>query len=55
VATIDDAMDYAVINSDPAKVNAVADFDGFGIDGIGPDPGFYSRPAHSAPSHLWRR
>ncbi|TDH56272.1 S1 family peptidase [Mycobacterium talmoniae] len=35
-----DNLDYAVIRFDPAKVNPVANFDGFAINGIGPDPAF---------------
>jgi hypothetical protein len=35
-----DSLDYAVITFDPAKVTPVANFDGFLIDGIGPDPVF---------------
>lgn len=35
-----DGLDYAVIRFDPAKVNPVSSWDGFLIDGIGPDPGF---------------
>jgi hypothetical protein len=33
-----DNLDYAVIQFDPAKVTPVADFGGFAINGIGPDP-----------------
>ena len=33
-----DNLDYAVIHFDPAKVTPVANFDGFAINGIGPDP-----------------
>lgn len=33
-----DPLDYAVIQFDPAKVTPVANFDGFAINGIGPDP-----------------
>lgn len=40
VVTADDDLDYAVIAFDPAKVFPVAHFDGFAIDGIGPDPSF---------------
>jgi hypothetical protein len=39
VVAADDALDYAVIKFDPAKISAIADFDGFVINGIGPDPG----------------
>jgi hypothetical protein len=35
-----DNLDYAVIKFDPAKVTPVASYDGFEIDGIGPDPAF---------------
>lgn len=38
VATNDD-LDYAVIRFDASKVIPVADFDGFAINGIGPEPG----------------
>ncbi|MGH3961218.1 S1 family peptidase [Mycobacterium sp.] len=33
-----DQLDYAVIQFDPAKVAPVANFGGFAINGIGPDP-----------------
>ena len=35
-----DNLDYAVIQFDPAKVIPVANFGGFTINGIGPDPAF---------------
>ncbi len=35
-----DALDYAVIRFDPARVAPVSNWDGFIIDGIGPDPVF---------------
>ncbi|WP_414686598.1 serine protease [Mycobacterium sp.] len=35
-----DGLDYAVIQFDPAKVIPVANFGGFAINGIGPDPAF---------------
>jgi hypothetical protein len=35
-----DNLDYAVIKFDPAKVAPVANFGGFVINGIGPDPAF---------------
>jgi hypothetical protein len=35
-----DNLDYAVIQFDPAKVIPVANFGGFVINGIGPDPAF---------------
>lgn len=35
-----DNLDYAVIKFDPAKVTPVANFNGFLISGIGPDPAF---------------
>jgi hypothetical protein len=33
-----DALDYAVIKFDPAKVTPVSNYSGFQINGIGPDP-----------------
>ncbi|MDT5254857.1 MAG: hypothetical protein QOH07_3811, partial [Mycobacterium sp.] len=35
-----DSLDYAVIQFDPAKVIPVANFGGFVINGVGPDPAF---------------
>jgi hypothetical protein len=35
-----DNLDYAVIQFDPAKVTPAANFGGFAINGIGPDPAF---------------
>lgn len=35
-----DGLDYAVIRFDPAKVEPVSNWNGFLIDGIGPDPTF---------------
>ncbi len=35
-----DGLDYAVIRFDPAKVAPVANYNGFLIDGLGPDPEF---------------
>ena len=35
-----DALDYAVIRFDPAKVDPVSNWNGFVIDGIGGDPAF---------------
>ncbi|BBZ47000.1 S1 family peptidase [Mycobacterium parmense] len=35
-----DKLDYAVIRFDPAKVTPVANYNGFAINGIGPDPTF---------------
>lgn len=35
-----DGLDYAVIRFDPDKVEPVANWNGFAIDGIGPDPAF---------------
>jgi len=35
-----DKLDYAVIKFDPAKVAPVASYNGFSIEGIGPDPAF---------------
>jgi hypothetical protein len=40
VAAADSGLDYAVIKFDPAKVNPTANFAGFPINGIGPDPDF---------------
>jgi hypothetical protein len=37
VVAADDGLDYAVIKFDPAKVTPIHDFDGFAINGIGPD------------------
>jgi hypothetical protein len=38
VATTNDYLDYAVITFDPTKVTPIANFAGFAINGIGPDP-----------------
>jgi len=38
VAAVGDGLDYSVIRFDPAKVAPTAQFAGFPIDGIGPDP-----------------
>lgn len=38
VVTANDDLDYAVIKFDPAKVVPTANFAGFPINGIGPDP-----------------
>jgi hypothetical protein len=35
-----DGLDYAVIRFDPAKVAPVSNWNGFIIDGLGPDPAF---------------
>jgi hypothetical protein len=35
-----DSLDYAVIKFDPAKVTPVASYNGFPINGLGPDPAF---------------
>ncbi len=35
-----DGLDYAVIRFDPAKVTPVSNWNGFAIDGLGPDPTF---------------
>jgi hypothetical protein len=35
-----DSLDYAVIKFDPAKVIPVANYNGFVINGVGPDPAF---------------
>jgi hypothetical protein len=39
VVAADEDLYYAVIRFDPAKTTAVADFDGFAIEGVGADPG----------------
>ncbi|MDT7737079.1 MAG: hypothetical protein QOK09_448 [Mycobacterium sp.] len=38
MAAVGDGLDYSVIRFDPAKVSPTANFAGFPIDGIGPDP-----------------
>jgi hypothetical protein len=38
VSVVGDGLDYSVIRFDPAKVAPTANFGGFPIDGIGPDP-----------------
>jgi hypothetical protein len=38
VVATDDRLDYAVIKFDPAKVAPIPDFDGFAINGLGPEP-----------------
>jgi hypothetical protein len=40
MAAGNDALDYAVIKFDPAKVTPVANYNGFAINGLGPDPVF---------------
>jgi hypothetical protein len=40
MVTGNDGLDYAVIRFDPAKVNPVSNWNGFAINGIGPDPAF---------------
>jgi hypothetical protein len=40
VVAADDHLAYAVIKFDPAKVTPTANFAGFAINGIGPDPDF---------------
>jgi hypothetical protein len=37
VVAADQGLDYAAIKFDPAKVTPVHDFDGFAINGVGPD------------------
>lgn len=37
VVAADEALDYAVIRFDPARVAPVADYGGFAINGVGPD------------------
>jgi len=41
VAAVGDGMDYAVIKFDPGKVTPIANFAGFAINGIGPDPDWH--------------
>ncbi len=43
VVATDDYLDYAVIKFDPAKVTPTANFAGFAINGIGPDPQWRQR------------
>jgi len=40
MVTGNDGLDYAVIRFDPAKVTPVSNWNGFAINGIGPDPAF---------------
>ena len=40
VVAAEDSLKYAVIKFDPAKVTPTANFAGFAINGIGPDPDF---------------
>ena len=40
MVTGNDGLDYAVIRFDPDKVTPLSNWNGFAIDGIGPDPGF---------------
>ncbi|WP_067971031.1 chymotrypsin family serine protease [Mycolicibacter icosiumassiliensis] len=40
VVAVEDSLKYAVIKFDPAQVTPTANFAGFAINGIGPDPGF---------------
>ena len=40
VVAADDHLNYAVIKFDPAKVTPTANFAGFAINGVGPDPDF---------------
>ena len=41
VAAVGDGLDYAVIKFDPAKAIPTANFAGFAINGIGPDPDWH--------------
>jgi hypothetical protein len=41
VVAANDGLDYSVIKFDAAKVAPTAHFDGFAINGIGPDPDFH--------------
>jgi hypothetical protein len=40
VVAAEDSLKYAVIKFDPTRVTPTANFAGFAIDGIGPDPDF---------------
>ena len=40
MAAGNDALDYAVIKFDPARVAPVSNYNGFAINGLGPDPTF---------------
>lgn len=40
VVAVEDSLKYAVIKFDPAHVTPTANFAGFAINGLGPDPGF---------------
>jgi hypothetical protein len=42
VAAVGDGLDYGVIKFDPAKVSPTANFAGFAINGIGPDPDWHA-------------
>jgi hypothetical protein len=46
VVSADEELDYAVIKFDPAEVTPIPDFDGFPINGIGPDPGLGQGECH---------
>jgi hypothetical protein len=48
VVAADDGLDYAVIKFDPAKVTPIPDFDGFAINGIGPNPGGLQMTCHDS-------
>jgi hypothetical protein len=42
VAAVGDGMDYGLIRFDPAKITPTANFAGFAITGIGPDPDWHA-------------
>ena len=42
VAAVGDGLDYSVIKFDPAKISPTANFAGFAINGIGPDPDWHA-------------
>lgn len=42
VAAVGDGMDYGLIRFDPAKIIPTANFAGFAITGIGPDPDWHA-------------
>ena len=46
-----DGLDYAVIRFDPAKVAPMSNWNGFAIDGLGPDPVFGQVACKAWPDH----
>ncbi|WP_420093453.1 serine protease [Mycolicibacter kumamotonensis] len=49
VVAADDALGYAVIEFDPVKVKPIADYEGFGIFGIGPPEPEPANPEFAGP------